>query len=324
MGVRYIWDLWGVGLSSSSPSSSSSSPVSFPFSVSPSIPISTPPLPVSRPPITAFPVSIPLPIYRQPIQVFRRDIPVLPHTVDTSLHMSSVSSIKTNPNLTTLPNEIYQFPHHPNVVPNTGFSYPLHPPVTSSQYQAVSSSSLIPDVVTSNIGVSTHTTIWSPFSPPRNPVSEPLRVPVSVHVPHTPVTSAPPTKVIPPRVPTFVIAPDGSSIPIPRTPDVEDDIHNRTFESDVPPPNPPKWSEYRRMLEYIFAKFPNSRGEEPPPRFVKSEFGKIFPKSDEGTSPLPSLKLFERVRRSLADADERLVKSVEQGKSAKHLTPKRK
>ena len=118
--------------------------------------------------------------------------------------------------------------------------------------------------------------MWS--APIRSPVN-PVRIPctfspdphctapiqaVSVANPPMAAHSSWLVPVYLPRYAPFVIAPDGLSIPLPTAPDVEQEAHNRSFESEVDPPNPPKWSEYRRMLEFIFAKFPQSKGRNLP------------------------------------------------------------
>ena len=77
-------------------------------------------------------------------------------------------------------------------------------------------------------------------------------------------------------------------------------------------------------MEFIFAKFPQSKGELPPTRLSQSEFECVFPRQAESSSPLPALKLFERIRLALSDADERLVRAVEQNKPSKYLLPRKK
>ena len=111
------------------------------------------------------------------------------------------------------------------------------------------------------------------------PASIPVQVPAQ---PPLPNSSVPLIQggipVCPPRQfplnPQLVIAADGSSVAQPTVPipDVEQDIHNVSFESESDPLVPPKWSKYRRMLEFIFTKFPQSRGENPLSRQSRSEF----------------------------------------------------
>ena len=78
------------------------------------------------------------------------------------------------------------------------------------------------------------------------------------------------------------------------------------------------------MLEFIFTRFPQSRGETPPSRLSQSEFESVFPRATDSAVPMPALRLFGRVRWALSDAVARLVKAVEQNKACKYLLPRRK
>ena len=110
----------------------------------------------------------------------------------------------------------------------------------------------VPDPIPDNRTPYTPVSIWSPVSPIRIPVSDPIPIPPRAP-PQGPVPVSEPSDVpvYPPRRIPFVIAPDGSSLPLPHAPDVEQDVHYRSFESEIDPPNTPKWSEYRRMLEFF-------------------------------------------------------------------------
>ena len=44
---------------------------------------------------------------------------------------------------------------------------------------------------------------------------------------------------------------------------------------------------YFLSFGFIFKKFPQSKGEEPPVRQPRAEFERVFPRLDEGTTPLP-------------------------------------
>ena len=290
------------------------------------------------------PVSLTLPLKRElpPIQVYRRDIPVHPSTVPAPPVIPS-----TLPGQYGLPISANPFPLAP---PPVSFSSSLYPDPVPSVSRAVGGIPQYPDLVmyppqypsapvydpqppivppvpapppVSSLSTpsTSRSSLWSPIDPSPTNTHE-FRHPAP-SVPSAPGTSQG-VPVFPPRTPQFVIAPDGSSVPFPQAPDLEQDPHNRSFESEPEPPNPPKWSEYRRMIEYIVAKFPQAKGEEPPQRHARAEFENLYPKSQDSTTPLPLMNLYGRVQLALSDADNRLAKSVDQGRAAKFLLPRRK
>ena len=113
---------------------------------------------------------------------------------------------------------------------------------------------------------------------------------------------------------------DSAILPVPN---IETDLQNRSFESDVNPPLSPSCSsDYRRILNFIIAMFPEAQGEEIPARLSRSVFESIFPNNSDPVPPLPKLRLFKRVGTELSDADERLAKFVSTKKPDRMLLPR--
>ena len=99
---------------------------------------------------------------------------------------------------------------------------------------------------------------------------------------------------------------------------------DHTVDLEPPEVPPSNVREYRRMLEYIIALFPEAKGEQAPVRVTKSLFEGFFNPQESPQTPFPSLSMFERVRQSLNDADERLVKNASSSRGAKNLIPRRR
>ena len=92
-----------------------------------------------------------------------------------------------------------------------------------------------------------------------------------------------------------------------------------------PTPAAARSSEYRRMLDFIIACFPESKGDEVSARASRLVCESIFPSSSADPSPpLPLLNVIQRVQTALSDADERLAKNVNSRKLTRSLLPRRK
>ena len=208
-----------------------------------------PPVSVSCTPVSSIVLSLPGLSQRTPIQVFRRDTPVMPHTVNASTRvlnpLTSTPHYQTrntypicdisNPIATTIYEPVipveqdyaapWWYPDY-SIPSAASLRFPDHaaPQLPVSSPDPVINPVSVPDTVpdTSDRVPYPPVSIWSPISPLRIPMSYPLPIP-----PRAPPQGAAPISepsdvpVYPPRRISFVIAPDGSSLPLPNVPDVE-------------------------------------------------------------------------------------------------------
>ena len=255
--------------------------------------------------------------------------PGISQTFSTPFQVSQSQYIQTTPYLTLGPalSQSSQLSRQPQYVPQTFAGSDATPPVPLP-------GSGIPPVFS---GIATSSVSGTVLAVPPGIVSQPWIPPVSVisgsssqapvlSVPSgfsvEPLVAAGPSVSVSSAKPPFRPFED----PDPETrQDIEDPPHDRTFDTDADPTPPlSRSSEYRRMLEFIHALFPQSKGEPLSQRSNRSAFEDIFPGSRDPLPPFPTLTLFERVQQAFRDADDRLFRNVSYGKADRFLLPKRK
>ena len=102
----------------------------------------------------------------------------------------------------------------------------------------------------------------------------------------------------------------------------DDDPNNRSLDSDAACPPSSHSSDYRRMLDFILALFPQAEGVDLSSKLSRSLFESILPGVLAPVPPLPRFTVFERVSAALAEADGRLKRVVHSKKSDVSLLPR--
>ena len=83
-------------------------------------------------------------------------------------------------------------------------------------------------------------------------------------------------------------------------------------------------SKYHRILHYIFALFPQAKGEDLPTRITKSLYEDWFSFPEDKKPSSPSLKWYDRIKQALIYADDRVVRNISKDKSDSSLIYRRK